>query len=57
MYNHRFQLDNLTKQEWVALKRLSNNKDIIIEPADKSEATVILNRVDYIKEAMRQLKK
>ena len=54
-YNHRFQHDNLTKRERVALKRLSNNKDITIKPADEGGATVILNTVDYITEAMRQL--
>ena len=54
-YNHQFQRDSLHKRERVALKRLSNNKDIIIKPADKGEATVILNTGDYITEAMRQL--
>ena len=54
-YNHRFQRDNLNKRERVALKRLRNNKDIIIKPADKGGATVILNTGDYITEAMRQL--
>ena len=53
-YNHRFQHENLTKRERVALKRLSNNKDIT-KPADEGGATVILNTVDYITEAMRQL--
>ena len=47
-YNHRFQRDNLNKRERVALKRLSNNEDIIIKPADKGGG-------DYITEAMRQL--
>lgn len=46
-YNHRFQRDNLNKRERVALKRLSNNKDIIIKPADRGGATVILNTGDY----------
>lgn len=54
-YNHRFQRDNLTKQEWVALKRLSNNKDIILKLANKGGATVNINTGDYIMEAMRQL--
>ena len=53
--NHRFQRDNLNKRERVALKRLSNNKNIAIKPADKGGATVILNTGDYITEAMRQL--
>ena len=54
-YNHRFQRDNLNKRQRVTLKRLSNNKDIIIKPADKGGATIILNTGDYITEAMRQL--
>ena len=35
--------------------RLSNNRDIIIKPADKSGATVILNTSDYVPETKRQL--
>ena len=53
--NHRFQRDNLNKRERVPLKRLSNNRDIIIKPADKGGATVIFSTGDYITEAMRQL--
>ena len=45
----------MTKRERIALKRLSNNKDIIIKQADKGGATVILKTGDYITEAMRQL--
>lgn len=56
-HNHRFQCDNLNKRERVALKRLSNNKEIIMKPADKGGAIVILNTGDYITEAMRQLNK
>ncbi|CAH3193840.1 unnamed protein product, partial [Porites evermanni] len=37
------------------LDRLSNNRDIIIKPADKGGATVILNTTDYLQEAKRQL--
>ena len=42
-YNYRFQRVNLNKRERVALKRLGHNKDIIIKPADKGGATVIIN--------------
>lgn len=47
--------NNLTTEEAEALKNLKNNRDIIIKPADKGGATVILNRDSYLKEAYRQL--
>ena len=37
------------------MDRLSNNREIVIKPADKGGAKVILNSVDYVKEAKRQL--
>jgi hypothetical protein len=46
---------NITKAERKAIKELSNNKDIVIKPADKGGATVILNTTDYITEGLRQL--
>ncbi|XP_068759726.1 uncharacterized protein [Montipora capricornis] len=52
---HRFIRDNLNRRERAALKRLSNNRDIVIKLADKGGATVILNTNDYISEAIRQL--
>ena len=55
VYNRRFQRSNLSKRERLALDRLSNNRDIIIKPADKGGATVILNTIDYLQEAKRQL--
>ena len=46
---------NLTKPEKQAIRSLQNNKNIIIKPADKGSATVIMNKKDYIDEANRQL--
>lgn len=46
---------NLTKPEKSALKSLKNDKNIIIKPADKGSATVIMNKSEYINEAQRQL--
>ena len=46
---------NLTKSERMAIKSLKNDQNIIIKPADKGGATVIMNKTDYIKEANRQL--
>ena len=55
LHNLRSPRNNLTKREGAALHRLSNNTDIIIKPADKGGAAVIMNTKDYVKEAKRQL--
>ncbi|KAJ8032134.1 hypothetical protein HOLleu_25570 [Holothuria leucospilota] len=47
--------DNLTKQERSALRQLQSNKDIIIKPADKGSAVVVMSLTDYIFEGERQL--
>lgn len=47
--------DNLSIDERTALKELKNNADIIIKPADKGSATVVMDRSAYITEALRQL--
>ena len=39
--------DNLTKKERMALKGLGKNNHLTILPADKGNATVILNTMDY----------
>lgn len=46
---------NLSKREEAALSTLSSLPDIIIKPADKGGAIVILNKTDYLNEAYRQL--
>ena len=46
---------NLTKDEYKAIKSLKNNQDIIIKPADKGSAIVILDKQSYINEGQRQL--
>lgn len=46
---------NLSLEEEKALKELIKNKHIIIKPADKGSAIVILGRDQYIMEAKRQL--
>lgn len=46
---------NLTPAELQALKELQLNHSLIIKPADKGSAVVILDREDYIWEARRQL--
>ena len=46
---------NLTLDEINAFTDLKNDPNIVIKPADKGGATVVLNRQDYINEALRQL--
>ena len=46
---------NLPKNERIALKNLAKNKDIIIKPADKGAAIVVMDKKDYISETERQL--
>ena len=47
--------NNLSHAEIKAIKNIRNNSDIIIKPADKGSATVIMNKTDYINEGYRQL--
>lgn len=46
---------NLTKQHWQALKGLSSNPSIVIKPADKGSQIVIMDKVQYLLEANKQL--
>lgn len=46
---------NLTSEEVVALKQLTDNKQIVIKPADKGSAVVIMDRDQYLWEGYRQL--
>lgn len=58
-FHSRFKLSklpqNLTHIELKALQQLRGNKDIIIKPADKGSAVVIMDRFQYLWEAHRQL--
>ena len=46
---------NLTRSERDAIKSLMANKNIVIKPADKGGAVVVMNVTDYINEGLRQL--
>lgn len=46
---------NLSKSESKALKALKDQEDIVIKPADKGGAVVVMNKTDYIAEGNRQL--
>ena len=47
--------NNLTKGEISALRSIKENAEIIIKPADKGSATVIMDKENYINEGYRQL--
>ena len=47
---------NLSKEEREALKKLIENKNIIIKPADKGSAIVIWDNDDYLNECNKQLR-
>ena len=46
---------NLTRAEAKCIKGLKNDTSIVIKPADKGAAIVIINRSDYLKEGYKQL--
>lgn len=47
--------NNLSQNEVKALRDLMHDRNIVIKPADKGSAVVILGRDQYTKEALRQL--
>lgn len=49
------EISNLKTEEIHALKELKNAKHIVIKPADKGSAVVIMDREQYIFEVNRQL--
>ena len=52
---HHHHRNNLTAEESRSLQQLKNDNTIVIKPADKGGATVILNKSAYLREAHRQL--
>ena len=47
--------DNLTSTERMALLSLRSRSDIVIEPADKGFATVVMSTQDYLDKVMSHL--
>ena len=47
---------NMTKEEWDALKRLADDRSIVIKKADNGSCVVVWCVDDYIKETENQLK-
>lgn len=54
---HKFQTEkhNLPLSEVLALKQLMSNKNIVLKPADKGSAVVLMSREQYLWEAYNQL--
>ena len=46
---------NVTKEEYKAVRSLKHNKEIIIKPADKGSAIVIMDKISYSSEGWKQL--
>ena len=46
---------NLTKEEWLAMRSLAEDRDIIIKTADKGSCVVVCGREDYLAEGYKQL--
>ena len=54
--NHVFRNElNIPKEEFLALKGLSSNKDIILQKADKDNSVVLVNKADYAKRMKKLL--
>ena len=49
------EIPNITDAEYQAFENLQNRKDLVFKKADKGNAIVIMDRNEYIKEAMNQL--
>ena len=47
---------NLSKEEWVAMTSLADDRSIVIKKADKGSCIVVWDRNDYLREAEKQLK-
>ena len=47
------QKPNLTKEQRIGLKELSDNPEIVIKKADKGSAVVVMNTTDYLREGYR----
>lgn len=54
-FRHVGENHNLSLEEAQALLSLKNNPHIVIKPADKGSAVVIMGRTQYVDEAMFQL--
>lgn len=47
---------NLSKGEWEVLKGLRGDSSVVIKLVDKGSTVVVMDREQYVREAVRQLK-
>ena len=47
---------NLSKEEWVAMRSLADDRSIVVKKADKGSCIVVWDRNDYLREGEKQLK-
>ena len=52
---HQNNTDNISKKERIAIKKLSDNTDIVINKADKGSTIVVLDRHQYIQDGKKHL--
>ena len=46
---------NLSKEEWIAMRSLADDRSIVIKKADKGSCIVVWDRNDYLRQAEKQL--
>ena len=46
---------NMSKKEYLTMRSMQNDRSVAIKPASKEFAVVVWDRIDYLKEAERQL--
>ena len=47
---------NLSKEEWIVLRSLADDRSIVVKKADKGSCIVVWDRNDYLREAEKQVK-
>ena len=56
IFDEPIRYSNLSKEEWVAMRSLDDDRSIVIKKADKGSCIVVWDRKDYLREAEKQLK-
>ena len=53
--NNSLGYSNFSKKQWQAMRKLANDRSIVIKKVDKGSCVVVWDRSDYIAEAEKQL--